>query len=191
MTGPSPATRRPGGRSAAVRARVLAAVGELLVERGADGLSVDAVAERAGVHRTSVYRRWQDVGGLLADSFGTDDGWTAPDTGTLLGDLIALNREAFAALTADPPIVLALIAASFRSAQAAAALTGFWQDRYARCAPVVTRAIDRGELPPGTDPHRVLIAATAPLYHRIVLLREPVPADLAEQAAQDAVAMFC
>jgi AcrR family transcriptional regulator len=190
MTDHPVATRRPGGRSADVRSRVLAAVAALLAEQGVAGLSVDAVAERAGVHRTSVYRRWRDVGGLLADSFGTDDDWTPPDTGTLLGDLTALNREVFDGLTARPAVVPALIAASFHHPRAAAALTAFWQDRYRRCAVVVTRAVARGEAPPGTDPHRVLVAASAPLYHRVVLLRETVPPGLAEQSAVDAVAML-
>src|SRR5438046_812736 len=58
--------RRPGGRSAAVRRRVLDAALAQLVQHGYDSLSVDVVAERSGVHRTTVYRRWRDVGGLLA-----------------------------------------------------------------------------------------------------------------------------
>lgn len=67
ISGTAAVARRPGGRSARIRAQVLEAVRELLVEQGFDALSVDAVAERAAVHRTTVYRRWRDVGGLLAD----------------------------------------------------------------------------------------------------------------------------
>ena len=59
---------RPGGRSARVRAEVLSAVREELTTHGYDGLSVEAVARRSGVHRATVYRRWKDVGGLLADT---------------------------------------------------------------------------------------------------------------------------
>ena len=46
---------------------MLDAVVAELAEHGYDGLTTDAVAARAGVHRTTVYRRWGDVGGLLAD----------------------------------------------------------------------------------------------------------------------------
>src|SRR5215469_14006606 len=125
-------TRRPGGRSASVRRRVLDAVCALLTEFGYDALSVDAVADRSGAHRTTVYRRWGDVGGLLADVLAEATGadWRAPDTGSLHGDLVAVNREIYTALTADPPITAALIAASFRSEQAAKALHIFWADRY-------------------------------------------------------------
>ncbi|MFJ6198961.1 TetR/AcrR family transcriptional regulator [Micromonospora sp. NPDC092111] len=180
--------RRPGGRSAHVRRRVLDAVRSQLVEHGYDALSVDAVAERAGVHRTTVYRRWRDVGGLLADVLveATGDDWRPPDTGTLDGDLVAVNREIHAALTADPPVTAALIAASFRSAQAADALRIFWIDRYDRCARLVARAAERGEIPARTDPRRLLIAATAPLYHEMVLLRTPAHPHLPERAARDA-----
>lgn len=182
--------RRPGGRTAQVRARVHEAVLGLLVEHGYDGLSVDAVAERSGVHRTTVYRRWRDIGGLLSDvlAAGADDAWQPPDTGSLLGDLTAMNRELHAALTADPPVTAAFIAASFRSAQAAGALRAFLADRYARSAVVVERAVARGEIPAGVDARRLLIAATAPLYHQLVLMREPAGPELADRAAHDALA---
>ena len=180
--------RRPGGRSAHVRRRVFDAVRTLLVEHGYDALSVDAVADRSGVHRTTVYRRWRDVGGLLADVLteATGDEWRPPDTGSLDGDLVAINREIYTALTADPPITTALIATSFRSEQAAEALRIFWTDRYDRCAIIVQRAAERGEIPARTDPRRLLVAATAPLYHELVLLRTPASSHLAEQSARDA-----
>ncbi|GAA2404444.1 TetR/AcrR family transcriptional regulator [Streptomyces glaucosporus] len=180
--------RRPGGRSALVRARVLDAVRAQLLEHGYDELTVDAVAARAGVHRTTVYRRWRDVGGLLADvldAAGGDD-WRPRDTGSLEGDLTALNREVHQALTERPSITAALIAASFRSAEAAEALRRFWDDRYARCEAVVDRAVRRGEIPAATDARRLLVAATAPLYHHLVLLRTPPDPGLPGHAARAA-----
>ncbi|SEQ39698.1 TetR/AcrR family transcriptional regulator [Streptomyces radiopugnans] len=186
-TAPAPA-RRPGGRSARVRERVLDAVRVQLVEHGYDELTVDAVAARAGVHRTTVYRRWRDVGGLLADVLDAagDDGWRPRDTGDLAGDLTALNQEVYAALTERPSVTAALIAASFRSAEAADALRRFWDDRYARCEAVVQRAVRRGETPAGTDARALLVAATAPLYHELVLLRTPPDPRLPGRAARAA-----
>lgn len=177
--------RRPNGRSARVRRQVVDAVRAQLVDGGFDLLTMEAVADRSGVHRTTVYRRWRDVGGLLADVLAdvTGDDWSPPQTGSLETDLAAVNREIHAALTADPPITTALIAASFRSPQAAEALQTFWADRYARCAAIVRRAIDRGEVPADTDPRAVIIAATAPLYHTLVLLRASADTDLAAHSA--------
>ncbi|MFE3903268.1 TetR/AcrR family transcriptional regulator, partial [Streptomyces sp. NPDC059153] len=60
-----PTRRRPGGRTARIRKQVLDAVLSELGEHGYDGLTTDTVAARAGVHRTTVYRRWGDVGGCV------------------------------------------------------------------------------------------------------------------------------
>ncbi|GAA2212303.1 TetR/AcrR family transcriptional regulator [Nonomuraea monospora] len=185
----APPKRRPGGRTSRTRARVLDAVRMELAEHGYDGLSLDGVAARAGVHRATVYRRWRDVGGLLADvleATGGDD-WEPEDTGSLLGDLIVLNRENLGAMTAQPSMAAALIAASFRSEEAARGLRRLWEDRYTRCEVIVRRAVARSELPAGTDARRLLVAATAPLYHQLVLLRTPPDPDLPEQAARTAV----
>ncbi|MFI7696691.1 TetR/AcrR family transcriptional regulator [Nonomuraea sp. NPDC049655] len=192
MTSESPSSgprRRPGGRTGRIRAQVLDAVRAELAERGFDGLTLDAVAARAGVHRATVYRRWRDVGGLLADVLEAtgDDDWQPRDTGSLLGDLAALNHENQAAITAQPSIAAALIAASFRSEEAARGVRRLWEDRYTRCEVIVRRAVARGELPAGTDARRLLVAATAPLYHHLVLLRTPPDPDLPEQAARTAV----
>ncbi|MEV5428189.1 TetR/AcrR family transcriptional regulator [Streptomyces sp. NPDC052701] len=183
-----PTRRRPGGRTARIRTQVLDAALAELGEHGYDGLTMDAVAARAGVHRATVYRRWGDVGGLLADVLdaASDDDWQPPDTGSLEGDLTALNQEIQTALTAQPPIVAALIAASFRSEKAARAQQRLWEDRYARCEIIVSRAVRRGGLPAHTDARRLLIAATAPLYHQLVLLRTPPDPRLPGHAARTA-----
>jgi AcrR family transcriptional regulator len=185
---PIPA-RRPGGRTARIRAQVLDAVRAQLVEHGYEELTVDAVAARAGVHRTTVYRRWRDVGGLLADVLdaASDDDWQPQDTGSLEGDLTALNHEIQTALTAEPSITTALIAASFRSDEAARALQSFWENRYTRCGAVVGRAVQRGELLADTDARKLLVTATAPIYHQLVLLRTPPDPHLPEQTARAAV----
>lgn len=196
MTGPptptpaGPPDRRPGGRTARVRAQVLDAVRAELAERGHEGLTMERVAARAGVHRTTVHRRWHDVGGLLADvieAAGETD-WQPPDTGSLRGDLTALNREIQQSLVVRPSLALALMAASFHSEQAARAQTRLWAVRYAQCEVLVGRAAARGELPPGrTDAHGLLMAATAPVHHHLVLLRADPDPLLPERAAAAAV----
>jgi AcrR family transcriptional regulator len=181
---------RPGGRTARVRSDVLAAVEAELAEHGYDGLTMDAVAVRSGVHRTTLYRRWKTVAGLLVDllAAGADDAWEPPDTGSLEGDLIAVNREVHAALTARPSVTQAVIAASFRTTEAAEALTRFWEDRYARTALVVERAVARGEISADVDAHQLLLTATAPLYHQLVLLRQPMTRSVADHHARVAAA---
>jgi len=169
-------TSRPGGRSARIRDQVLTAVGDLLVAGGFDAVTVESVAERSGVHRSTVYRRWRSAAMLVADlvALGANIGWAPPDTGSLRDDLAEVNRQVLAGLTAQRPLDAAVIAASFRSPDAATALRRFWQDRYERAALVVHHAVARGEVPAGTDAQAVLVAATSPLYHQHLLLGRPI-----------------
>ncbi|MBU7598600.1 TetR/AcrR family transcriptional regulator [Streptomyces sp. P38-E01] len=181
--------RRPGGRTARTRRLVLDAVLAELGEHGYDGLTVEAVAARAGVHRTTVHRRWRDVGGLLTDVYdaASGDDWQPPDTGSLEGDLVALNQEVHDALTAQPSVVGALIAASFRSERAAEAQRRLWEGRYDRSEAVVERAVQRGELARPVDARNLLLSATAPLYHQLVLLGGAGDPGLPARAARTAV----
>ncbi|WP_280416446.1 TetR/AcrR family transcriptional regulator [Nocardia carnea] len=188
MNSPTSPRPRPGGRTARIREQVLDAVRAELTEHGYDALTVDTVAARAGVHRTTVYRRWRDTGGLVADLFAAaaDIDWHPRDTGSLRGDLAALNAEIQDSFTEQPSIAAALVAVSFRSDEAARALQQLWEDRYTQSEIVVERALRRGELPPRTDPRALLIAATAPLYHHLVLLRTPPDPALPDRAAHAA-----
>jgi AcrR family transcriptional regulator len=181
-----PGAARPGGRTARTRDRVLDAVASLLLDGGYDALTVDAVAARSGVHRTTVYRRWRDTGTLLADSLDAarEQTWEPPDTGSLLGDLIGINRQIVAALTEEPSITRALITASFRSPAAAHALRSFWEDRYARAAVAVERAARRGEATADVDARTVLIASCAPIFYELAVMRCPAPDDIAERYAR-------
>ena len=179
---------RPGGRTARVRADVMAAVEAELADHGYDGLTIDGVAARSGVHRTTVYRRWRTVDGLLIDllAMGVDDSWAPAETGSLAGDLIELNREVHESLAITPSLTAAVIAASFRTTEAAEALHSFWKDRYERSEVVVTRAIERGEVPADTDAHRVVLTATAPLFHQVALMRQEMSVEEAERYAHHA-----
>ncbi|WP_067838995.1 TetR/AcrR family transcriptional regulator [Nocardia lijiangensis] len=184
--------KRPGGRSARVRDAVRTATLAELTEHGYERLSVDAVAQRSGVHKTTVYRRWRSPEGLIADALdlAAAEPWPLPDTGTLAEDLRALTelvRTGFA----DPeagPIATAFIAAAMQNPAAATALHDFYQARHRQSAEIVRRAVDRGELPPEIDAEQVVRFAVAPIFYRLFISREPVTAEDARQAADAALA---
>ena len=98
-----PGTLRPGGRTARVRAAVLQAAGDALAQYGLGGLDLADVAARAGVGKTTVYRRWGNATGLVADLLADMAEQSLPrtDTGSLLGDLRANARLVQRTLT-DP-----------------------------------------------------------------------------------------
>lgn len=170
---------------------MLAATLTELAEHGYHDLTVEQIAQRSGVHKTTLYRRWGGVDGLLVDALGNAGAadWTPPDTGTLFGDLVAIGAELLAGFT-DPvagAVPTAVISAAFQSEAAAGALRAFYLDRYARSALVVLRAIERGEIPAGTDGTEVIRASVAPLFHRLFISREPVDEFDVQRAAQAAV----
>jgi AcrR family transcriptional regulator len=170
--------RRPGGRSARVRADAIAATLAELAERGYSALSIERVAQRAGVNKTSLYRRWGTREELVLDAMLDRAGEhiSVPDTGSLREDLLELARTA-AANAASPEVAAmarAVAAESPRDGRLAAANGRFWAERLALDGAIVERAIERGEVAPGTDPGRVIESVVGPIHLRLLLTGEPV-----------------
>lgn len=187
-----PGSRRPGGRTARTRAAVRDAVLTGLAEHGYPALTVEYVAEHSGVHKTTLYRRWGSLEGLVADALDLagEDAWTPPDTGSLDGDLRALAREVVDSFS-DPAVAAAptaFVGAAFQSERAAEALRAFYTERFTRCEAVVERALARGDAPQGTDAGAVVRAVSAPLFLRLFVTREPLDAALADQSARATLA---
>ncbi|MEV5606774.1 TetR/AcrR family transcriptional regulator [Streptomyces sp. NPDC052225] len=181
---PEPGTLRPGGRTARVRAAVLAAAGDVLAEQGFDRLDLADIARRADVGKTTVYRRWTSPTGLVADLLAemAEESLPRSATGSLRGDLTA-NARLVQKTLADPrqgPLFRAVIAAATCDARTAEALARFYEVRVAEWAPVVEEAVARGELPAGTDASDVVRAVSAPLYYRLLTTgAAPTEADAA------------
>jgi len=185
-------TLRPGGRTAKVRAAVLQATQDALVERGFHGLTMELVAIRAGIGKTTVYRRWGTTAGLVAELMTELAEQSSPsaDTGSVDGDMEANALSVLGAIT-DPrlgPTLQAVIAAATCDEEAARALRSFYARRIAEWATVVDRAVERGELPAGTNGPELIRAVSAPLYYRLVITREPVERAVAVVAAARALA---
>ncbi|WP_245236053.1 TetR/AcrR family transcriptional regulator [Streptomyces durhamensis] len=182
---------RPGGRSARVRAAVVAATLAELAEKGYDQLTVEAICHRADVNKSTVYRRWGGVDGLIADALAlsADQPWPIPDTGNVDEDIQLMAHEVYTTFT-DPGLrttPTALIGAALRSDLGAEALSAFFTARHQQAAEVVMRAVERGQLPVGVDPVELVRAATAPLYHQLFITGEPLDERAAHRAAAAAL----
>jgi AcrR family transcriptional regulator len=169
--------RRPGGRSARVRADVLQSTLEALAEGGPGDLTVSEIARRSGVHATSIQRRWGAVQNLVLDALLTysQDQMPTPDTGNLRDDMVGLARLIMAYL--DTPLGNALAQAMATADDDPALADGraqFWQGRYDVTRVIVDRAIDRHELAADTDHQLVLQLLIAPLHFRALMIRQPV-----------------
>jgi AcrR family transcriptional regulator len=146
-----PSARRPGGRTARVRAQILAATAELVARDGIAGFRYEEVAELAGVHKTSVYRNWPDREELVVEALlqYADDVGSVGDTGELRRDLVDFLMTIAEAL--DRPIARALTLATQATHESPAvrrAATRILEGRAAATRRRVDLAIDRGELPP-------------------------------------------
>jgi AcrR family transcriptional regulator len=170
--------RRPGGRSARVRAAAIAATLAELAESGYSALSLERVARRAGVHKTTLYRRWGTREDLVLEAMLARAGQriSVPDTGSLREDLLELARTA-AANAATPEVAAmarAVAAEAPYDSRLAAANQRFWAERLALDGVVVERAIERGEVAPGTDPQRIIESVIGPIHLRLLLTGEPI-----------------
>ena len=168
-----------------MRTAALEATIEELAESGYAGLTLGAVATRAGVNKTTLYRRWGTREALVLDAMLGMAGERIPiaDTGSLKGDLTALANGS--AATAGSPqgqaVVRAVVAAGAHDAPLAAASHRFWTERLAIDGEIVERAIARGELPAGTDPRTVIEAVLGAIYFRLLVTAEPPDPEFLER----------
>ena len=182
----SSARSRPGGRSTRVRSAVLGATLEVLAERGYEAAELPEIARRAGVHPTTVYRRWgtkaQVVGEALLDRSRTLS--PTPDTGALRTDLERLLLDG-ATLVHTPPVralfEVLLAHSSDLSTEVAAARDRFWAAHLEEAQGIVDRAVMRGELPVGTDPAALVDLVIGPALLRLLMMGHVLePSDVSE-----------
>jgi AcrR family transcriptional regulator len=170
--------RRPGGRTARVRAAAIAATLAELADVGYSALSLESVAKRAGVGKTTLYRRWGTREELVLEAMLERAGEriSVPDTGSLREDLLELAGTA-AANAATPEVAAmarAVAAESPYDPRLAAANRRFWAERLALDGAIIERAIERGEIERGTDPVRVIESVLGPIHLRLLLTGEVV-----------------
>jgi AcrR family transcriptional regulator len=175
-----------------VRAAVLTATADLLIESGLVALELTTVAERAGVGKSTVYRRWGTVAALVDDLL-VDMAETSrprPQTGSLSADLVSVARliQRTLADRRQGSLFKAILAAGTCDARTAEALAGFYRTRIEEMAPIVADAIARGEAPKGTDPAAVIRQVSAPLYYGLLTTTAPLRQVDADRAAAAALA---
>ena len=178
--------RRTGGRSARIRAAVLDATVDALVAHGIDQVSIADIAAKAGVHETSIYRRWGTRETLIVDALfaRTEHDLPIPDTGSLRGDLIAAIRSLVELLSSPIGALIAGASAlTVDDPDLAASRDRYWASRFALADTVIRRAIERGELPAGAQGRPAMDMLAGALHMRATLTHEPFEPDLPERLA--------
>jgi AcrR family transcriptional regulator len=172
-----PSPTRVDSRVERSRQAVLAATFELLYEGGVGGLSVDEVARRSGVAKTTIYRHWPNREALVIDACNRISGeHDIPDTGSLQGDLKAiLTNIAHQLQTANWSSVLpSIVDIAEREPEFADLHSQIQHGHAAPLRQVLMRAIDKNELSPSADLATIVAALLGPLFYRRWFSREPI-----------------
>lgn len=161
---------RIGGRSERVVSTVLAATHEELGRVGYDALRVEDVAERSGVAKTTIYRRWPTKAELVAASLRVvSDEHDVPDTGSLRGDLLAMAmKTVHMCQTPTGRGILRMLQVERADPEVEVLAQALRERRQQRNRALLERAIARGELPKDVNTELLLDLIFAFVYVRVI-----------------------
>ncbi|MEE6311679.1 TetR/AcrR family transcriptional regulator [Plantactinospora veratri] len=177
--------RAPAG-AAVLRGEITAALRRAVMQElaavGYGRLSIEAVARRAGVGKTAIYRRWSSKLEMVLEIVSRVAGQSLPlpDTGSLKGDLEVLLRIVARALRHPlaSQIVPDLLAEAARNPEIAETLQQALRTNQRDVGILLLdRAVGRGELPAEADPDVAVDLIIGPLYWRLAVARTPFPED--------------
>lgn len=175
-------------------AAVLSVALELLREGGYEAVSLPKVAQRAGVSKPTVYRRWPDRAHLVVEAMVRRQPLVqAPDTGDTRTDLVAHVRGLVAMFTRTPAgqVLPGLVAAMAGDPELARAYRSLLlEPRRAQVRDAVLRGIARGDLAAGTDAEYVVDVLAAPIYLRLLLTGAELDDAYAERAVDLVLAAY-
>jgi len=160
------------------RTVILGAAVDVLAEVGYGGVTIESVAARAGVGKSTIYRHWPDKLALIADAFGTFHEQMAPD----LSDRSA--RESVEMLIGHVAEVVldstwsrcipALIEGAERDRRVSEFHHGYSAERRQELIDVIARGIEQGEFREGLDPELATIALLGVIFYRRLMSGEPL-----------------
>ncbi len=152
---------------------VLRAAYDLLSESGIGHFTIEGVAARSGVARTTIYRWWPSKGALAMEGFleGTAQAIHVPPTDSVVADLRAVMRSFARIMGGTPGRIIRGIIAEGQSDPATieAFKDGYVRPRRAELRALLERGIAGGELRANLDIELVSLALFGPLYLRMLL----------------------
>jgi AcrR family transcriptional regulator len=177
-------SKRPAAGAAVLREDVTSAIRQAVTQElaavGYGRLSIEAVARRAGVGKTAVYRRWGSKLEMVLEIVSEVASQSLPllDTGSLRGDIEMLLGIVARALRhrLASQIIPDLLAEAARNPTIAQTLQDALRDNQRQVSELlIGRAVDRGELPAGTDPDAAVDLIIGPIYWRLAVARTSLP----------------
>jgi AcrR family transcriptional regulator len=171
----APRRRRPGGRTADITRRINQAMLELLADGGLESCTFQNVAARAGIERSTLYRRnpdrWPTIMNAIIDL--AEQETAAFGTGSFKTDLHATLVNLARVLRSPLGPGLIEVAGALQSGVAPGQSERFWQSRQEQLAPMFEQAIERGELAADVDRDELFAMAAGPIYFRTFISAQP------------------
>jgi AcrR family transcriptional regulator len=180
-----PGRRRDHGKDEAI----LQATRELLAERGYAAMTMDLVAERAGVGKATVYRRWSSKVRLTVDSLLCAKQLNAdevPDTGSLREDLLTV--ASMATRMKNDELMSGLIVAVKQEPEVAGVFhEQFVAGRVRLMRSLLERARERGDVHPEADLDMISAVAPAMIHYRKLVAHLPMDTEFLERMIDSVV----
>ncbi|MGZ4331748.1 MAG: TetR/AcrR family transcriptional regulator [Solirubrobacteraceae bacterium] len=191
---PSPTRAIGRPRDAGAARAILTATLQLMAERGVRDVRMDDVAERAGVGKATIYRRYRSKDALVSDAIATLVSEIAiPDTGSTRADLLALMRQAVELYSAPlaARLMPAVLEETRRNPELATTVRDeFLAGRRAALGLVLKRGVRRGDLRRGLDLELALDVLGGALFYRLLVTGGPIDERLAEGVVELIMAGF-
>ena len=163
-------------RSEEARRKALAAAADLVVERGVGAFSIEEVAARSGVAKSTIYRHWPERAALIIDTArATFERVVTPDTGSLRGDLAAYMAamvRADLSTGRSAQLMPAIIDAANRDPEIATLVDRLKDEREQPICTMVVRAQTRGEIPADLDIRVAVGTLIGPIVFRKLIQRQ-------------------
>lgn len=158
---------------------ILTAAAELLEEKGFAGVSIEAIAARAGVGKQTIYRWWPNKTAVMLEAYAAcfDEKISLPDTGSVKADLHQILQQLCVLITQTPAgqAIAGLIAEAQTDLEVAQMVREhFVARRRAVIRTVLERGIERGELRSTVDLDLAIDSLCGPLWYRLLLNHAPL-----------------
>jgi len=162
-------------RSAEAHQKVLDAAVELVADEGVSGFTIDEVARRSGVAKTTIYRRWSSTDALLVTALEcTIEHLATPNTGSLRSDLIEIYT-AVMSMMEQPEVFGTMLGALARAANDPdfhRVLREFEKERHQPLRTILQLAQARGEIAADADLELMMDFVEGPVVARRILKLE-------------------
>ena len=190
------ATKQPRGRPRVegLDQALLDVTLEFAGEVGLHGMSMDELAQRAGVSKATIYRRWPSKERLVLEALNQAmRPFDVIDTGSLRGDLddylTELARRMATGKASD--VLPDLIAASVRDPNLRVSLDEYIRYRRQPLQTILGRGLERGELAADTDVEVVIDALIGPFVYRRLLSHDPLDTAFVERLLRTVLPQAC